>query len=373
MQRDLTYDDALARIREGVRSREDIMCTPNDMRPTLDDDGNFVLEYRDGRKFRPTDHALKQAAQRSDGIPTGFIKYITNPRVKPNGTIDHERDEGDNETLCVVFNNAWRYMDSDKVFRFRTYNDNTMRAMLTERYAIVDNEWYLRLIRKLIPDGVIKRWYGDQDNIHADILLPDTMVRKTDSEYGGMFHIGNSEIGSLRVMQAASVWRQICTNGMMGWAAEEGGVRKKHIGNIDLNDLANQIRANLEKQVKELPKGIDILLQSQNHEFNGHKPQELLAVIGRENNLSTSQLRDIAGEYGNHESTHRNLFGLVNAITRAGQGMKASDTFELDKLGGQLASMTDQQWTRLTNRAANLTEKEFNKAWGIKSSKSVAV
>jgi len=44
-----------------------------------------------------------------------------------------------------------------------------------------------------------------------------------------------------------------------------------------------------------------------------------------------------------HEKQDRNLFGVVNAVTRAGQTFDNTGWVKFDEIGGDLMSMTDNR------------------------------
>jgi hypothetical protein len=60
-----------------------------------------------------------------------------------------------------------------------------------------------------------------------------------------------------------------------------------------------------------------------------------------------------------HERTDRNLFGVVNAVTRAGQTFDNVGWVKFDELGGSLLDMTDNRWSAIKQRADSYTEKEI--------------
>jgi hypothetical protein len=114
-------------------------------------EGQMVLEYLDGREFSFTSHALNQFSLIAN-VPITFTKVMTNPVVSPNGKVKFERDARDMETLIAVFQNGLRRNEEDKKYRFRTYTDGTLRAVLSEQYAIINNVWYLETLAELFRE-----------------------------------------------------------------------------------------------------------------------------------------------------------------------------------------------------------------------------
>ena len=92
------------------------------------------------------------------------------------------------------------------------------------------------------------------------MLIPDTIREESDSDYGGMLSIGNSEIGERRISSMPSIFRAICMNGCI-WDQTAGkGINQVHRGKIDLDQLFLVIKENLEVQIPLLPQGIERLL-----------------------------------------------------------------------------------------------------------------
>ena len=52
------------------------------------------------------------------------------------------------------------------------------------------------------------------------------------------------------------------------------------------------------------------------------------------------------------------LFGVVNAITRAGQGLDDSGWLRFDRLGGEIATLSRNDWEALVLSARGLRPRE---------------
>ena len=141
-----SYDEGLEMLESQRSKREDILAARQTLSPAVNSEGKFVLRYQDGRQFTPTEHALNQFGVHTY-TSTFFLNSLLENPVKPNGSLRFRRDKQDAETLVNVCDNALRRIDNSKVFRLRTYDDGTLRAFLTEKYAPIDNRWYLELLK----------------------------------------------------------------------------------------------------------------------------------------------------------------------------------------------------------------------------------
>jgi hypothetical protein len=351
----MSYDEGLEKLAVGRQHTSDITATLSAFAPAVDDQGNFVMSYGE-RNFRPTGHALGQMGVWAK-TGTWFPRSLTEDAYDNKDRIKYQRDAQDSECLAEVFRNSFRRLDQDKEFLFRTRDDGTLRAMLSDRYAVVDNSWFVNVIKGLIPSGRLSHWKGDSDTIYGNVLIPDTIREEEDSDYGGMFSIGNCEIGVRSISTCPSVFRAICMNGCI-WDQEMGvAIRKVHRGEINLEELKETIKLNLEEQIPLLPEGIERLLAIRAKGTDGASMSTVFASVAKDHKLSKKQATSTLVAY-NHEP-HQSLFGVVNAVTRAGQTLKNNeDWLKFDRLGGRLSQYSDSDWSSLLNRANSLKEKD---------------
>jgi hypothetical protein len=367
--------DGIDKILDGARQRDDILCPIKHMRLGINDDNKMVLEYIDGREFIPTEYALKQMGTWY-GVPHTFLKVMTSPVFHQNGKVKYQRDSNDAEVLLGVFKNGARRLDQDKQFRFRTYNDGTLRAMLTETYAIIDNVWYLETLQDLFStiggdEPRLSHWRGNADTIYGNILLPDTCRAESDSDYGGMLSVSNCEIGTRRLGQTPSVFRAICMNGCI-WDQNMGyALNKVHRGEINLLSLRDKIVNNIHDQIPLMQEGVSRFLATKDMIVEKNvKLSNIFALIAYENNMSfgsEGQSSAMVKQYIDHESDNKNLFGIVNAVTRTGQLYNPDEWVRFDEIAGKLINFTPNKWENLQARAKALDVEVFNKVYGIAS------
>jgi len=351
----ITVDQAIDKVLDQRRQRQDFCIPLKRFSLTLDANGDNLVGVIDGQEYRPTDHCLRLMATKMN------VPHVTLKKYNGEGS-----DQTDRELLVQLFKNGVRdgRVDPDKEFRFRTYTDGTLRAMLTKKYAIVDNVWCLEQIKAAFPNDPLEfaHFRGDADTIYGNMRIPGQDYKSNDSDYGGMIFVGNSEIGLGRVSVAPGVWRQVCTNGMMGWAPAWS---KVHLGEIDLAELSAEIVGGIHRAIPKLKDGFDLMIAAQNRAL-GADPSKVIAEVADKYKLESPQARETLEAFGNHESQFRNLFGVVNAITRAAQKQKVdSEQFRMEEIGGKLCSMSDQAWQRLNLSALNLEDKAINKIYGL--------
>ena len=153
----LSYDEGMELLESERGQREDFLIPRSEIAfdvREIDGQWKFGAEI-DDRFFVPTDHALVQLVSKAcNGKGTGFVRDLTNDHPK------FKRDEFDARTIRGIITNGIRRVDASTKYKIRCHNDGTMRAFLSERYAEVDNRWYLEQIKNIIPAGRLSHWKG---------------------------------------------------------------------------------------------------------------------------------------------------------------------------------------------------------------------
>jgi hypothetical protein len=357
----LSFEQGLAQIEAGRAQTEDIMATGAEMVGVVNEQGKFAFRHvPSDRLFRPTEHAIRQVGGWAE-TGTWVLENLLAPLTNNKGRVLAERDAEDAETLAKLVNNGFRRLEAGKKFLFRTRKDGTLRAMLSDRYAIVDNRWFVDLLHSILPDARLSHWRGDSDTLWGNLLIPDTIRAEQDSEYGGMLSIGNSEIGERRVSSMPSIFRAICMNGCI-WGQTKGqGIRQVHRGKIDLNELANEIRENLKKQIPLLPAGIDKLLALREHEYT-LDTKVFVAALARDYKLSKKQASAVLDAWNvervDTPELSKTLFCVTNSVTRAGQKFSNAEWLKFDEIGGELTGYKAEDFARLVAKGESLSVKD---------------
>ena len=353
-----SYDDVMEQIQADIDNREDIMVKTRDITPVINDQDQFAFQVH-GRHFVPTDWSLQQFSTRAK---TPSVSVMREMRNQP------DFDDQDGDLMVAFASNYLRRMDQDKEFRLRTYTDGTCRAFLTDKYSPVDNRWYLNVLREFLPTARMSHWKGDEDTIFGNLLLPDSIIdygQDDDTDYGGMVSIGNCEIGKRRMSQYPSIFRAICMNGCI-WGQQEGKkISKVHRGAIDLSDLKTCIAENIEMQLNILPDGIRKFLETRTQKMGTHSAKGVIAAVCNDFRLDRKQSTEVLEQFITHEHEHQNLFGVINAVTRAGQEFTADTWFKMDNVGGDLMNLSASRWDTILRRADTYTDKDYEKVFAV--------
>jgi len=371
MDKCIDYDTAMDKIVDGQNKIQDIRGGLQDFTPTVSEAGEAVLRYKDGREFVPTDHALKNiaVAGRTSDWFLRDLRESKNHQTKDEVVFKRDRQDAELLVQCLE-KTLWRAdrFDQEKERLWRTWSDGSLRAMLSNKYAIVNNAWVMEVIREAVPAGMLSHWRGDADNMYGNVLIPDSIRQEDDSDYGGMLSVGNSEIGSRRVSSTPSVFRAICMNGCI-WDQEKGkSICQVHRGELDLDFLKHEIIRNLNEQIPLMNHGIDLLLKLRSYGNNGVSMAKIVGQVCKDLKVTKKQsfgvLKAFAVEQSEVEELANTAFGVANAFTRFGQTLTDDNWVKFDTLGGQVVNMPQAQWNSTVERAKSVDDKQLEKIFG---------
>jgi hypothetical protein len=379
LQQCKTFDAAKAELVNQQQQIEDFHAPLSEWEVVVVEEGVAFRHLATGRDYRPTDHALNLMCSVGKGMSSWTVRSLRDPiphdtKKDEDGEAvvieGGERGQADYEVLRdyikVHLFNAKR-VDQDKPRLFRTWSDGTLRALLSEQYQIVNNVWFLDVLSKAIPGGIVSHWNGDADSIYGNVLIPDTIRQETDSDFGGMLSVGNSEIGTRRISSLPSVFRAICMNGCILDQEFGKGISKVHRGKVDFAALEVLIIENLEAQIPLLPQGIERVLGLRAFGCDDTPLPNLLAQTAIDYSLSKKQVAEVYNGWNEEirllgRNDGKTAYGLVNGITRAGQRLDNNDQWvRFDTIGGEFASLDRDGWDAFRNRADNLSPKQVEK------------
>jgi hypothetical protein len=343
-----SFEEGLEQLEQDISARRDIKFDMKQLGFNLDSNG-LSVQIGD-EKFTPTDWAARQVCNWLDVPQTLWTRYATG---KP----------GDLEVLKHAFENGRNQVEESKTMTFRTYQDGTLRAMMSEGYSIVDNRWYLETLQKCIPGGRLSHFdKSDADNIFGNILIPDTIREEDDSDYGGMLSVGNSEIGQRLISQCPSIFRAICQNGMIHGATKGIEMRKRHRG-LELNLLAASIAQNIQKQIPLLGDGIKRLLETRAN-LTTVAMSNIFAAVAKVHKMSNGVIQESAKQWLQN-SKEKSLFGVIDGITRAGQKFAPDVWVSCDEIGGKLIESGSSGWDAIQAISKTITTKDVESLFGV--------
>ena len=347
-------------------------------------------KHKEDKVKRESEIRLKDANTLLDGTPLtksgmNSLRMFTDI---PSSMISFLQEREYDDELVRFVNDEldrrereWNHSGKEpRDFRVRVRHDDdgndVIRAIVSERYGVIDNHEAMDMIVNSLPslkDALASHIHNDGDDIYGNVLLPDYMKSEPDSDYGVGIAFRNSEIRNSTFKISPFLFRAICLNGMIwGRQNSEITVNQRHMGKIDLNELQEQVTVAVKVA---LTQGNDLLtLMSLSKQVKVENPLATIAMLARDNKMTIEQgklwhkgyLDSLHEKHGDvHE---KSAFGIVNGLTRASQDFKGSTREQMETTASYILSPAidsdlqaiSKRWGMIGDRANQLGDKVIN-------------
>jgi hypothetical protein len=212
---------------------------------------------------------------------------------------------------------------------------DTVRGILSERYAKVNNADVFRNLEPLVKERYQVTWLAlTEESLHLRLVDP-TLAREVtpgDRVLAGL-HIANSEVGRRAVTLDALVYRLVCTNGLIRLVKGRSLLRQRHISLSQprfelaltraIRDAITEGTAFLERMIQSTREAIPDVAGS-------------LTAIAVQWAWGETLQEQVTEALLLERSHQENLFGLVNAITSVAQRQDPDGRYSLEALAGHL-------------------------------------
>ena len=347
-------------------------------------------KHKEDKVKRESEIRLKDANTLLDGTPLtksgmNSLRMFTDI---PSSMISFLQEREYDDELVRFVNDEldrrereWNHSGKEpRDFRVRVRHDDdgndVIRAIVSERYGVIDNHEAMDMIVNSLPslkDALASHIHNDGDDIYGNVLLPDYMKSEPDSDYGVGIAFRNSEIRNSTFKISPFLFRAICLNGMIwGRQNSEITVNQRHMGKIDLNELQEQVTVAVKVA---LTQGNDLLtLMALSKQVKVENPLATIAMLARDNKMTIEQgklwhkgyLDSLHEKHGDvHE---KSAFGIVNGLTRASQDFKGSTREQMETTASYILSPAidsdlqaiSKRWGMIGDRANQLGDKVIN-------------
>jgi len=309
----------------------------------------------------------------------------------PSTMVSYMEERGYQDELVRFMNDAlyqreqeWKNKGKEpRDFRCRLRTneagDEYIRAVVSERYGVIDNAQVMDILRNSLPSNIDEALAShidhDGDDMFGNILLPDYMKSEPDSDYGVGISFKNSEIRNAAFSVSPFLFRAICLNGMIwGRANSEIKINQRHMGKIDIVELQEQVRTAI---AVALTQGNDLLTlmgHSKKVKVGNVLPTIVQLARDSQDNFTIEQTK--AWHKGYLDSLHErngdvhenSAFGVVNGLTRAAQNYTGATREKMEKYASFILSphidsdlqAISKRWGQVSDRADNLSDKVLN-------------
>ena len=212
-----------------------------------------------------------------------------------------------------------------------------LRAFVSPTYAPIDDLYVFEALRGVLGGRVqelcfVRLDVTDESSQYAAVNREDVDlgIAEPDHHRNG-FIVANSETGSRSLTLVVWIWRLICTNGLV--ATDSNVFRMVHRRRKD-----GVIEERLGRAVRLLPEywqRTGRMLRNARQDPVADPQDALEALVA-----AHPQLRPVSDSvYEAYEQDPEpNRFGLIQAITRAAQGLRPEDRLTVEEFAGRIAA-----------------------------------
>lgn len=277
----------------------------------------------------------------------------------------------DPQLLC---DNVNHWLDAKPDNRLVRTIDTTCRALLSDRYRIIDNEDLAEMALPILSEDSSMKIASceiTEQRMYIKALFPrierDIKPGLGDAVQAGVV-ISNGEIGNGSIRVEPLIFRLVCLNGMIAPTS----VRRRHVGrqlqfegDVDAQEiyrddtraaddralmlkLRDTIRAAMDEA--RFNKWVDEMAAATEDKITAPNPVKVIERCQHKFRWDEAETGAVLTYLIEGHDLSR--FGLLNAITRASQDAEDYDrATELERQGGELLVLDRDEWKTLAEAA----------------------
>lgn len=333
-----------AEITRREQAKQDWLAPTNKLQ-AIELDG-FNLMTRDQAFYYPMSQYAEHQIAQVYNIP---IKYWNAMKQIPG--------------LRALNANSWFQAEPKR--RMIRILDKMVRAFVSDKFRPFDNFLVVNAIMPILneyqSDLIIQSYSLTEKGMYLQVRFPsiEAEIKEGDIVQSG-FIITNSEIGAGSVDIRQSIWRLVCSNGLI----RESIFRKFHVGRsigqnqedysiykndtieYELNSIRTKIRDIVQYtlETQNFSESVnDLRLAAQRQIVN---VQETIRNVTKHFNIPEIW-QDKMNEniYANNELSQ---WGVANAVTNLSHYMDNPDNaYNFESIGNQIVKLNDKQWEKI--------------------------
>lgn len=310
----------------------------------------FFIQDSKGVQFLTQGHVLK--------LDEYAIGQFCNLVELPRAVFKHYNSEIlARQTILLDCLSQARKENPERKLVLRTQS-GTIYGVVTPSYSPIANVDFLEILGDIIPDGLVSHDTSTPFGLFCNILIPDTLRNESDSDYGGMVRVTNSEIGRSSLSVLPSIFRAICMNGNV-WGSQDGmKYSRKHVG-ISLFELKKELAQCVHDQIPLVDYHIRSLLDSHKLKLETTIDKVIVQSV-LDNGWNSDFCIDISSEWLKY-SNEKTCFGVIDGITRAAQNQSNEVWSSAENFAGSILS--PKNWESLNRRASILTNDDIHRVF----------
>lgn len=211
------------------------------------------------------------------------------------------------------------------------YQDDQVRAVLSNRYQPVDHVDLTRELLGIVPEETPVRYEWSDSLLVLQVLPPESQHASNGFDLFGGITVTNSETGCAVVALKALIFRVICLNGLV-LGGGEAAVRRRHTR--DSKDTLEEFRHRALESWSDASEAPDRLAAMRR--IRVPEPRQALERLQERHQLRPEVAKEV--ELAFDIEPGQSLFELINAFTRAGNSprLPLEERAQLQEAGGAI-------------------------------------
>jgi len=255
-----------------------------------------------------SDHAASQMCQKLD-IPVKYFRRL--PTEMKALVANHD----------LVRQNGNEFLLRGKA--------DWLRAFLSAEYVAYNNSAIAETVQGELgrSDVTVKSFVLQETNMYLKIVSEEIWDVESGLKAGVM--IGNSEVGMSSVSVEPFVFRQPCTNDLI--VAQEKSFRQAHIHLTEF-ELKRRMAEAVSQGFRLASSVLERFLKAREEPIVD--PVDVIRKLAQARNLPKKLTDETVSNY--LAEPGRNRFGIINAFTRAAQGLAPIQRIDMERFAGTL-------------------------------------
>ncbi|MBE7491700.1 MAG: DUF932 domain-containing protein [Planctomycetes bacterium] len=303
-------DSGLAQLEEVLEQRaasyHDVKASKDEL--LVDSNTGALIHRPTGREFTLSELALAQLGGKLR-VPTAYLL-----RCPPD--------------LLATNVNHWLGVAGARNFLLRC-DGNRVRAVLSERYAPVDNLPLVRSLRRTLGNAPL-RFELTEYELNVQFVSGRVRVAAPGDTLNPGVAIRNSEVGLAKVEIRGLIYRAICLNGLILGGSQDTWARR-HIGHVDL-------AASVQRAIDTIQAKADTSIEGFSRTMHIRVPDMARVLARIIERYALSEEEGAALRMAHEQEPGDSLYHAINALTRAGNSahLPLSSRQRLQELGGSM-------------------------------------
>jgi hypothetical protein len=324
--RGIDIDTLLGKVNKASEGKNDFIVNTDDIFMNNKAQLQGLTKQGSGFTMDFTRCGLNQTLAKTN-IP-GFNKY---------GMYLNDNDQ--QELLGDLFNKHNKQFEQKEML-IRSQN-NRIRAFLTGRYSIIDNDFITQALYRQLADQNVFVTNDSVDDVYMNIRIrfndlsinAGTLQNKDMLSVG--LHISNSEVGEGSVTMLPMILREVCVNGMVVIHKTGDIFRQRHT--ISAGTTQEAILNKVNEVLEIGDKNIEQFVKARDEKVSNVR--SVISDLAKSQKYSQKLTNLILDSYG--EEPGGTKYDVANAFTAAARHLPDYiERIEVERFAGNLLSLT---------------------------------